>query len=51
MPTFNVPRTKYAWLREALFLANLIYPVPPEIQVPAAPPGSNGRLIQVFRLM
>ena len=51
LPTFNVPGKKYGWLREAVFVATLTYPVPPEIAVPDLGPKANGRLIQVFRMV
>lgn len=50
LPTFNVAGRKYAWLRKSIYVATLVYPVPPEIPVTPSPAGSNGRLIQVFRL-
>ena len=50
LPTFNVPGRKYAWLRESVFVATLVYPVPPEIPMPPAPEKSNSRMIQVFRV-
>ncbi|OYU35113.1 DUF3237 domain-containing protein [Novosphingobium sp. PASSN1] len=49
-PSFNVPGKKYAWLRESVFVATLIYPIPPEIPAPDFGPNANGRLIQVFRI-
>jgi len=50
LPTFEVPGTRYAWLRESAFVATLVYPVPPSIKTPDFGPKANGRLIQVFRL-
>lgn len=50
-PTFNVAGRKYAWLRESLFIANLVHPVPAELNAPEDTAQSNSRLIQVFRVV
>ncbi|MFY7837409.1 MAG: DUF3237 domain-containing protein [Novosphingobium sp.] len=50
LPTFNVPGSKYAWLRESVFVATLTYPVPPAYAANLKANG-NGRLIQVYRLV
>jgi hypothetical protein len=50
LPTFEVPGSKYAWLRESVFVATLTFPIPPTIKAPDYGPKANGRLIQVFRM-
>lgn len=50
LPTFSLPGRKYAWLREAVFVATLTYPVPPAYAANLNA-NENGRLIQVYRLV
>jgi Protein of unknown function (DUF3237) len=50
LPTFNVPGKKYAWLREAVFVATLTYPVPRIYDLSSLKSGENGRLIQVYKI-
>lgn len=47
-PSFNVSGGKYAWLRESLFVANLVFPVPEEMKISMGE-NENDRLIEVFR--
>lgn len=48
-PSFNVSGKKYAWLRESIFVANLVVPVPEEMKISMGE-NENDRLIEVFRV-
>lgn len=48
-PEFFAPAGRYDWLNKAMFVATLVFPVPPELAM-ARGPHENERLIQVFRI-
>lgn len=48
-PEFFAPAGKYDWLNKSIFLATLVFPVPPEMAV-ATKADENDRLIQVYRV-
>lgn len=49
-PEFFAPAGKYEWLNKSIFIATLVFPVPPEMAV-AKGPHENDRLIQVYRVV
>ncbi len=49
-PEFFAPAGKYEWLNKSIFVATLVFPVPPEMAV-AKGPRENDRLIQVYRIV
>lgn len=48
-PEFFAPAGRYDWLNKAMFVATLVYPVPPGLAI-AQGPHENDRLIQVFKV-
>ena len=48
-PEFYAPAGKYAWLNKGVFVATLVWPMPPGLSA-ALGPHENDRLIQVFRV-
>jgi len=49
VPEFIATKGKYDWLNKSIFLATLVYPAPPSMQL-ARGPDQNDRLIQVHRV-
>jgi hypothetical protein len=50
MPDFIAPQGKYDWLNKQVFIATLVVPVPPELQL-AKGPNENDRLIEIYRVL
>lgn len=49
-PQFTVTAGKYDWLNKSMFIATLVYPVPPAYRIPMKK-GENDRLIQVHKVL
>jgi hypothetical protein len=49
LPEFFAPAGKYEWLNKSIFIATLVFPVPPDMAL-AKGPHENDRLIQVYRI-